>query len=226
VSNNRDEEFRLHPNRPLRVRDDARAWSDAFKRIVHFARTTSRRKNTGQRGGSARAYNQRCAVRVTYSPNKVGGQWAAHGRYLSRESAAGQEPEQRGFGSAGGDVDIPATLGQWQKAGDPRLFKLITSPEFGDRLDLEKHTRDLMARMERDLKTKLEWVAIIHRNTEHPHVHIALRGVDESGTALRLPREFVKSGIRQHAEELATQQLGYRTRLDAEEAQRREVHQA
>ncbi len=122
-------------------------------------------------------------------------------------------------------MDIPKTLGTWQTDGDPRLFKLIISPEFGDRLDLEAHTRNLMERMERDLGTKLEWTAIIHRNTEHLHVHVALRGIDENGAALRLPREYIQSGIRRHAEELATQQLGYRTQLDAEEAQRREVHQ-
>jgi type IV secretory pathway VirD2 relaxase len=218
-----EREFRLHPERPLRVHDETRAWSNAFKRIVHFARITSRRKSSRQM--AATAYNQRCAVRVTYTPNKVSGQWAAHGRYISRESAAGENSHERGFGSAGPDIDVPKTLGTWQAGGDPRLFKLIISPEFGDRLDLEAHTRNLMEQMERDLATKLEWTAIIHRNTEHPHVHVALRGIDENGAALRLPREYIQGGIRRHAEELATAQLGYRTQLDAEEAQRREVHQ-
>jgi hypothetical protein len=163
---------------------------------------------------------------VTYAPNRIAGQWAAHGRYISRASAAGENLQSPGFGSTGSDIDIPKVLGTWQKAGDPRLFKLIISPEFGERLDLETHTRNLMERMERDLGTKLEWIAIIHRNTEHPHVHVALRGIDERGMALRLPREYIKNGIRQHAEELATKQLGYRTQLDAEEAHRREVHHA
>jgi type IV secretory pathway VirD2 relaxase len=221
-----EREFRLRPERPLRIPDEARAWSDAFKRIVHFARTTGRRKSSGQKATTDKPYNQRCAVRVTYTPNKVSGQWAAHGRYISRESAAGENPQERGFGSAGSDIDIPKTLSTWQAAGDPRLFKLIISPEFGDRLDLEAHTRNLMEQMERDLGTNLEWTAIIHRNTEHPHVHVALRGIDENGAALRLPREYIQRGIRRHAEELATGQLGYRTQLDAEEAQCREIHQS
>ena len=171
-----------------------------------------------QEGRIAKPYNQRCAVRVTYAPNRIAGQWAAHGRYISRASAAGENLQSLGFVSAGSDIDVPEALGSWQKAGDPRLFKLIISPEFGERLDLKAHTRNLMERMERDLGTKLEWVAIIHRNTEHPHVHVALRGRDERGIALRLPREYIKNGIRQHADALATEQLGYRTQLDAEEA--------
>jgi type IV secretory pathway VirD2 relaxase len=224
--NDGEREFRLRPERPPRVRDGSRAWSNAFKRIIHFARITSKRNLSRRKGRIAKPYNQRCAVRVTYAPNRIAGQWAAHGRYISRASAVGEKPLLWGFGSADSDIDIPKVLGGWQKAGDPRLFKLIISPEFGDRLDLKTHTRNLMERMERDLGTKLERVAIIHRNTEHAHVHVALRGIDERGIALRLPREYIKNGIRQRAEALATEQLGYRTQLDAEEAQRREVHQA
>lgn len=219
-----EKEFRLHPNRPLRVRDQNIAWSAAFKRILHFTRITSKRRQSAP--SSAKHYNQRCAIRVTYSKNSVKGQWAAHGRYISRESAAGQEAGGNGFGSERPDIDISQALGDWQRAGDPRMFKIVISPEFGDRLDLETHTRKLLAQMEEDLETKLEWVAVIHRNTEHPHVHVALRGVDDKGSALRLPRDYIKGGIRQHAEELATQQIGFRTQFDADEAQRREVHQA
>ena len=48
--------------------------------------------------------------------------------------------------------------------------------------------------MERDLGTQLEWVAAVHHNTEHPHVHIAVRGVDEEGRPLRIPREYIRLG--------------------------------
>jgi hypothetical protein len=79
--------------------------------------------------------------------------------------------------------------------------------------------------MEHDLGTQLEWVAAIHHNTEHPHVHIAVRGVDDKGMPLRLPREYIRAGMRERAEELATEALGYRSPADAQEAQRRETIQ-
>ena len=106
-------------------------------------------------------------------------------------------------------------LARWQSEGDPRLWKLIVSPEFGERVDLDRLTRDLMARMEKDLGTKLEWVAVTHFNTEHPHVHIALRGIREDKTALDLPRDYVRHGMRAIAEDLCTRQLGHRNQLDA-----------
>ena len=48
-------------------------------------------------------------------------------------------------------------------------------------MDLERLTRELMQGMERDLGRCLEWVAASHFNTDNPHVHIALRGVDAGG---------------------------------------------
>jgi hypothetical protein len=80
--------------------------------------------------------------------------------------------------------------------------------------------------MERDLGTRLEWIAVSHFNTEHAHVHMALRGVRDDGSALDPPREYVKSGVRSLAEDLCTRQLGYRTEVDYREAERREVDQS
>ena len=99
------------------------------------------------------------------------------------------------------------------------------SPEFGDRVDLKRLTRDLISQMETDLGTRFEWVAAAHFNTEHPHVHIALRGIGAESRSLRLSRDFIREGIRHITEDLCTRQLGYRTEFDAADAQRREIHQ-
>ncbi|PYS14674.1 MAG: hypothetical protein DMG15_07305, partial [Acidobacteria bacterium] len=107
----------------------------------------------------------------------------------------------------------------------PRLFELVISPEFGDRCDLRTLASDLLSRMEADLGTQLQWVATAHYNTEHPHVHVALRGMTNRNEPLRLPKDYIRHGIRAHAENLTTRQIGYRTVLDAEEAERREIQQ-
>jgi len=122
-------------------------------------------------------------------------------------------------------VNIAALLDAWQKAGDERIFKIIVSPEFGERMNLKDQTRKLVKLMENDLGTFLQWVAATHFNTEHPHVHIALRGRDQAGAPLRLPRDYIRSGIRTHAEHLATEALGFRTERDTQDAQRREIGQ-
>jgi hypothetical protein len=163
---------------------------------------------------------------MTYTRNKIRGQWAAHGRYIVRDSATALRPDgTTAFGSSRELENIPEALAAWQESGDERLFKFVFSPEFGERLGLERLTRDVMTAVETDVGRALEWVAVVHRNTEHAHVHVVLRGVAD-GESLRFAREYVKNGIRRHAENACTLQLGYRTSLDMEEAERREVAQA
>jgi hypothetical protein len=224
------DDFRLRPNRPRSGgKSEARAWSTALKTVLRYA-GTSRRSKASMNGGSAvgarRQFNQRCAVRTMYTVNKTSGQWKAHGRYIARESAGSTVLGP--LMTSGVDVkDLPVEpaneLARWQTEGDPRLWKLIVSPEFGERLDLDRLTRELMARMEKDLGTKLEWLAVTHFNTEHPHVHVALRGIREDKTALDLPRDYVRHGVRAIAEDLCTRQLGHRNQLDAIESERREI---
>jgi type IV secretory pathway VirD2 relaxase len=188
---------------------------------MKYARNS--RAGRRQQAGRARpAHFQHCAVRVSYSSNRVAGQWYAHGRYVARESAS-LERDKSGFGAEAIGVDIASRLREWQDGSDPRMWKLIISPEFGERLDLQRLTRAVMSRMESDLHTSLDWVAVAHFNTEHPHVHIALRGVDANDEAFKLDRDYVRNGLRAVAQHFATVQLGYRTEQDAALALRRQV---
>ena len=49
---------------------------------------------------------------------------------------------------------------------------MIVSPEFGERIDLDRLTRDVMGRMGQDLGTTLDWAAVAHFNTEHPCISL------------------------------------------------------
>jgi type IV secretory pathway VirD2 relaxase len=174
-------------------------------------------------GSRSKPRQQRCAVRITYLNNRTRGQWKAHGRYLARETATTGKGNEVGFNRDRSGIDIASELGRWQSSGDPRLWKIILSPEFGDRVDLERLTRQLVDRMAVDLGTDLEWIAVAHHNTEHPHVHMVVRGIGSDGQPFQLRREYLKYGIREAAEDLCTRQIGYRTRDDATEAERREI---
>ena len=86
--------------------------------------------------------------------------------YLAREGAQRAGGKGRGFSAEQEGIDLPATLRSWQRAGDERLWKFIVSPEHAERLDLKAHALALVSHMERDLGTRLEWVAIDHYNTD------------------------------------------------------------
>ncbi|MGC4052856.1 MAG: hypothetical protein QM757_26310 [Paludibaculum sp.] len=191
-------EFRLRPSRPRAGgQGEARAWSTALSTILRYARSSHRRRtvpSADKAGAVRKKFHQRCAVRVMYAANKTDAQWKAHGRYIARESAGGaalgRVPIDR-ENAQNRPLDPARELERWQHEGDPRLWKLIVSPEFGERVDLAKLTRELIDRMEADLGTRLEWVAVTHFNTEHPHVHIVLRGIRRGSV-----RAGVASGLR------------------------------
>ena len=221
--------IRLRPRKSKHgPNDNPRKYTGVLRsmlRIVQMSKRGQKTRGTHSAGGSVRShrtFNQRVAVRVSYSANKNPGQWKAHGRYVARESATQSgKAAEAGFDATAQRLNIATTLDKWQDAADERLFKIIVSPEFADRLNLQQFARELMHRMEHDLSAQLEWVAAVHHNTEHPHVHIALRGVDKKEIPIRLPREYIRGGLRERAEEIATEALGYRSPADAQEAHRR-----
>jgi type IV secretory pathway VirD2 relaxase len=209
------------PRRPPPAAEPRIAIPPALSRIYTYARQTVQRVSRTKHSNS---YQQRCAVRVTYVGNKTSGQWKAHGRYLSRESATQRAAQrQAGFDECQQKLDVAHELDDWQQAGDPRLWKIILSPEFGEKLDMQQLARGVMAGVEKEIRAGVEWIGVTHHNTGHPHAHIAMRSIDRVGREIRLPKEFVKQGIRKIAEDLCTQELGYRTRMQGLEAQRREV---
>ena len=194
-------------------------WTGLAKRSA-WASRRAERLNTqlDRRGaltaGQPRAWLQRSVVKVSYSRNTKSASWAAHGRYLARDGAQRQGEKGLGFNTERDDLNLAKLLGDWQKDGDERLFRVIVSPENGAGLDLREHARELVAQMERDLNTRLEWAAIDHHNTDNPHLHLLIRGRDEQGRALSIDRAYIQSGIRTRSAEIASRELGLRCERD------------
>jgi type IV secretory pathway VirD2 relaxase len=80
-----------------------------------------------------------------------------------------------------------------------------------------------MQQMEKDLGTKLDWVAVDHFNTGHPHSHIILRGVDDRGKDLIIARDYLGAGMRSRLEQIVERDLGPRTTLEIENRLHRDI---
>ena len=89
--------------------------------------------------------------------------------------------------------------------------------------DLRAFTRELMADAERDLGTKLDWVAVDHWNTDNPHVHVLIRGRADDGQDLVISREYISRGFRDRAAERVTLELGPRSEHEIHTALEKEV---
>lgn len=135
------------------------------------------------------------------------GKSAAHLRYIQRDGTS-RDGERGQLYSATEDCADGAAFVE-RGADDRHQFRFIVSPEDGaDLSDLTAYTRDLMAQVETDLGTKLDWVAVNHHNTGHPHAHVIVRGKDELGENLVINGDYLANGIRERASELTTLELG------------------
>ncbi|MCC6714685.1 MAG: relaxase/mobilization nuclease and DUF3363 domain-containing protein [Gammaproteobacteria bacterium] len=149
---------------------------------------------------------------------------AAHLRYIEREGVDRKGGPGHAYGPTSDGADLESF--RERSAEDRHQFRFIVSPEdAADIDDLRTYTRHLMARMEADLGTRLEWVAVDHWNTDNPHTHVVLRGKDDAGKDLIIARDYIADGMRHRASELATEWLGPRTQLEIQRAMRREVDQ-
>ena len=133
-----------------------------------------------------------------------------HLNYLGREGVTRDGEKARLFGPGSDDADPKAFAERCED--DRHHFRFIVSPNDAVEMsDLKTFARDLVGQMEKDLGTKLDWVAVDHWNTEHPHVHLIVRGVREDGENLVISRDYIKEGMRDRARDLITQELGPRT---------------
>ena len=152
------------------------------------------------------------------------GSTAAHLRYIQRDSVTREGERGRAYSA---DRDIADVDGfEARVEPDRHEFRFIVSPEDAAEIgDLGGYTRELMGRMEADLGTRLDWVAVDHWDTDNPHTHVVLRGVDATGENLVIARDYIAHGMRGRASELATDLLGPQTEREMRERMTREVGQ-
>ncbi|MBC2861696.1 VirD2 family relaxase/mobilization nuclease [Stappia sp. 28M-7] len=145
-----------------------------------------------------------------------------HLDYLSRDGVTRDGEKARLFGPETEAADERSFA---ERSGDDRHhFRFIVSPDDAlEMSDLKSFTRDLVGQMEKDLGTRLDWVAVDHWNTEHPHVHLIVRGVRDDGQDLVISRDYIKEGMRDRARDLITMELGPRTDHDIRRALERQI---
>ncbi|TMN19389.1 relaxase/mobilization nuclease and DUF3363 domain-containing protein [Pseudoxanthomonas sp. X-1] len=147
-----------------------------------------------------------------------------HLRYVERDGAGRDGEPGRAYGPQADEADLDAFKERCQD--DRHHFRFIVSPEDGAELhELRTYTRHLVNRMEADLGTRLDWVAVDHWNTDNPHIHLIVRGRDDTGKDLIIAGDYIAHGFRHRAAELATEWLGPRTELEIQQTLQREVEQ-
>ncbi|OZB15487.1 MAG: hypothetical protein B7X53_11335 [Hyphomonas sp. 34-62-18] len=230
-----------------RLGDRGRSGEQRFSKQVRRAAARLGRKagkarftgaGLGRGGASARALEMRGQRMPPFRIRRVivkthvsraprgggGGALKAHLGYIQRDGveragSGGELYTREGF--------EPKAEGFLERCeGDRHQFRIIVSAEDGAMLgDLKETTRALMAQMESDLGTRLDWLAVDHHNTGHPHTHIVIRGKDEDGRDLVIAPDYIRQGLASRAQDIVSERLGPRRDLEIAQARQREVTQ-
>ncbi|HAT2417358.1 TPA: relaxase/mobilization nuclease and DUF3363 domain-containing protein [Aeromonas hydrophila] len=245
MTDRRDDDFRIRPSAPknrgqgfvskvLKQADKASAGKSSVRRSASAHGTGQRPGSRLGRGHTAARFagaklmpmSRRVTIKTLLvnqrqaSPQSL----AKHLRYIERDGVGRDGEPGQAYGPQTDAADLDAF--KERCADDRHHFRFILSPEDGAELeDLRTYTRHLMGRMEADLGTGLDWVAVNHWNTDNPHTHIVVRGRDDTGKDLIIAGDYIADGFRHRAAELATEWLGPRTELEIQQTLQREVDQ-
>ncbi len=185
-----------------------------FTRVKTGARKLSRgggrsRGRGHQRRVAQSAFQRRVIVKVSVvrMEGKGAGAQRLHLDYVERDGTGREGEPSKLYNETELEVDKDAFLERGEE--DRHQFRVIVSPEDAKELsDLTAYTRDLVGEMERELGTKLDWVAANHYDTGQPHTHLIIRGKRDNGEDLVMPRKYIAHGIRKSAQELVELELG------------------
>ena len=170
--------------------------------------------------------SRRVIVKARYTRIASGGLGAAraHLGYIQRDGVTRDGSAGQLYDANRENMDGSAFLER--STTDPHQFRFIVSAEDSAQLsDLKPFIRDLMGQMERDLETKLDWVAVDHFNTGHPHTHIVIRGRDDQGKDLVMAHDYIGHGVRARAQGLITFELGPESQFERLQKLQNEVRQ-
>lgn len=167
---------------------------------------------------------RRVVVKARYVRLWAGGAKAAklHLRYIERD---GVEKDGSKGVLYGPDGPVERRTFEEPRLHEKHQFRFIVSPEDAGELDLTFYVQRLMKRVEKDLGRELEWGAVNHFDTAHPHAHIVVRGVDRDGDELRFERAYISGGIRSRAQQIAMEELGPRLESEVRRTYEKEITQ-
>ncbi len=214
----------FEPQLPRSVRVRGSGVLSRLKQLAKRGEAYAANKTRGRRNNNARgklrvskAQSQRVIVKarvVKGSGKKAVHRLRAHLSYLNRSGTGLTDDRPQFFGQDGylDRAALSKRAAEW--ANDPHHFRFIVSPERGNELELEQFVKQIAKTIELDVKSKLEWYGTCHYNTDNPHVHLVVRGIDDKGQPLLLTRDYLSHGIRHVAENEATLRLGKRDKSD------------
>ena len=212
-------------NRPkyfkLNRKDDMREARKLYKTLEYLLSSSDKNyEKEKYRSGSGGGYftrQQNCVLKMRY-----GTELSKHVRfleeYLTQEKKKEVIEKPKLFSE--GDVD-DAFVENYKDNMDSKHFKFIISPE-NPEVDCKVLTKTLVKRLELITGYNFSWLAAVHTNTNHPHAHLLINGIDKNGKKVDCFRgTMLKHTIREMARQICTELKGERTQEEIEASKKK-----
>ena len=185
---------------------------------------------SGMAGQRLQANARRVVIKARFVVLKKAGanSVSTHLRYIERDGVTRDGQKGQAYGPEHAKDGDAADIQAFEERGkdDRHQFRFIVSPEDAVEIeDLRSYSRQLMRRMEIDLETRLDWVAVDHWDTDNPHTHVVMNGRAANGERLVIAPDYLAHGMRMRASEIATEWLGPRTETEVRRSLQRELNQ-
>jgi hypothetical protein len=210
-----DKEYKINPQ--FKRRRNEQDSAKALARLLRGKKTKRPGSSLGSGGArAARASRvdarQRCTVKMQYSSSRDAHRFQLE-KYLVREGTDVDGGRAKLYGT---DID------EYKANMADRNFRIFLSPE-SNNVDLKALTEKFVMKLEMATGYKLHWQAANHYDTAHHHAHLLINGTDRNGREVQIPKDIVKTFMREYARDICTAQLGARTREDLELEKEKEL---
>jgi hypothetical protein len=204
-----DKDYEYHPNFRRRRRE-----KDSVTEFTRLLRAFGGRRYLTKKIKTVNPRNlrQKCIAKMNYS-SSIEAHRVQLEKYLTREGAGrdGKDPEL--FGT---------DLEEYKKNMVGKNFRIFLSPESLD-VDTKVLAEMFIKKLEKQTGYHFYWQGACHFNTAHPHAHLLINGIDKQGREVNIPRDIVKTFMRETARDLCTAQVGLRTQKDLDLEKEREL---
>lgn len=211
-------------NRPkyfkLNRKDDMREARKLYKALEYLLSSSGKnyeKEKYRSGGGGFFTRQQNCVLKMRY-----GTELAKHIRfleeYLTQEKKNEVIEKPKLFSEEEAD---DASVENYKDNMDSRHFKFIISPE-NPEVDCKALVKTLVKRLEKITGCKFSWLAAVHTNTNHPHAHLLINGIDKNGKKVDCFRgSMLKHTAREMARQICTELKGERTQEEIEASKKK-----
>jgi len=208
-----DKEYRIKPYFKRRRKELDSAV--ALARLIRMLTPRSRKKSGVNKGSFIRHgvdTRQKCVVKMQYSKS-IKAHYKQLNEYLVRE----------GTDIDGGRAKLYGTdINEYKTNMVEKNFRIFLSPQ-SDKINLKNMAEQFIKKLEQQTGYTFYWQAANHYNTAHPHAHLLINGKDKNGRDVEIPRDIVKTFMREYARDICTSQIGHRTNAEIELEKEKEL---